>query len=164
MHVCLLMPCGHLLGKCWPLGSCLWCLIVTLSLSHWYPGSGVVLDVSIPDFCPLYYHYYRQRLSPVRSEQQMLHWSLTNANSRRQCPDLSSGLSVAYLHSNSVNTHGSLLQGGGGVLSFFLLSRLGPITYYSPQNNIRNFKHPQNIFEILATPKKYPQLYALKKT
>ena len=44
MHVCLLMPCGHLLGKGWPLASRLWYLIVTLSLSHWYPGSGVVLD------------------------------------------------------------------------------------------------------------------------
>ena len=41
--VCFL-PCGHLLGKGWPLGSSLWCLIVSLSLSHWYPGSGVVLD------------------------------------------------------------------------------------------------------------------------
>ena len=36
--------CGHLLGKGWPLGSCLWCPTVSLSLSHWYPGSGVVLD------------------------------------------------------------------------------------------------------------------------
>ena len=44
MHVCLLMPCGHLLGKGWPLGFRLWCLIVMLSLSHWYPGSGVELD------------------------------------------------------------------------------------------------------------------------
>ena len=26
-----------------------------LSLSHWYPGSGVVLIVSIPDLCPLSY-------------------------------------------------------------------------------------------------------------
>ena len=26
------------------LGSLLWCLTVSLSLSHWYPGSGVVLD------------------------------------------------------------------------------------------------------------------------
>ena len=43
VFVCLLMPCGHLLGKGWPLGSRLWCLIVKLSLSHWYPGSGVVL-------------------------------------------------------------------------------------------------------------------------
>ena len=33
MLVCLLMPCGHLLGKGWPLGSRLWCLIVSLSLS-----------------------------------------------------------------------------------------------------------------------------------
>ena len=44
VRVCLLMPCGHLLGKGWPLGSRLWCLIVDLLLSHWYPGSGLVLD------------------------------------------------------------------------------------------------------------------------
>ena len=44
VHVFLLMPNGHLLGKGWPLGSRLWYLIVKLSLSHWYPGSGVVLD------------------------------------------------------------------------------------------------------------------------
>ena len=42
--VCLLMPCGHLHGRGWPLGSRLRCLIVKLSLSRWYPGSGVVLD------------------------------------------------------------------------------------------------------------------------
>ena len=42
--VCLFVPCGHLLGKVWPFGSRLWCLIVSFSLSHWYPGSGVVLD------------------------------------------------------------------------------------------------------------------------
>ena len=28
---------------------------VSLSLSHWYPGSGVVLIVSIPDLCTLTY-------------------------------------------------------------------------------------------------------------
>ena len=44
MHICLSVLCGHLLGKSWPLGSRLWCLTVSLSLSHWYPGSGVVLD------------------------------------------------------------------------------------------------------------------------
>ena len=27
-RVCSLLPCGHQLGKNWPLGSCLWCLIV----------------------------------------------------------------------------------------------------------------------------------------
>ena len=44
VHVCLYVLRGHLLGKGWPLGSRLWCLTVSLSLFHWYPGSGVVLD------------------------------------------------------------------------------------------------------------------------
>ena len=44
VRVCLFVPCGHLLGKGWPLGSRLWCITVSLSLSHWYPGSGVVFD------------------------------------------------------------------------------------------------------------------------
>ena len=44
VHVCLYVLCGHLLGKGWPICSRLWCLSVSLSLSHWYPGSGVVLD------------------------------------------------------------------------------------------------------------------------
>ena len=44
VRVCSYVLCGHLLGKGWPLGSRLWCLTVSLSHSHWYPGSGVVLD------------------------------------------------------------------------------------------------------------------------
>ena len=44
VRVCLYVPCGHLLGKSWPLGSRLWCLTVNLSLSHCYPRSGVILD------------------------------------------------------------------------------------------------------------------------
>ena len=44
VHVCLFVPCGHLLGKSWPLGSRLWCITVSLALSHWYPGSGVVFN------------------------------------------------------------------------------------------------------------------------
>ena len=42
VRVCLYVLCNHLLGKGWPLGSRLWCLAVSLSLSHWYPGPGVV--------------------------------------------------------------------------------------------------------------------------
>ena len=42
--VCLFVPCGHLLGRGWLLGFRFWCLTVRLSLSHWYLGSGVVLD------------------------------------------------------------------------------------------------------------------------
>ena len=53
--VCLYVSFGHLLGKGWPLGSRMWCTCLTVSLSHshWYPGSGVVLDWAIPDLCTL---------------------------------------------------------------------------------------------------------------
>ena len=47
--LCLELPISvssgfHLLGKDWPFGFRLWCLTVSLLLSHWYLGSGVVLD------------------------------------------------------------------------------------------------------------------------
>ena len=38
------VSCGHLRRKGWPLGSRFCRLTVSLSLSHWYPGSSVVLD------------------------------------------------------------------------------------------------------------------------
>ena len=55
VRVCLYVLFGDLLGKGWPLGSRLWCLTVSLSLFHWYPGLDVVLDVSIPHLCTLTY-------------------------------------------------------------------------------------------------------------
>ena len=58
VSVRLLMPSGHLLGKGWPLGSRLWCLIVSWSLFHWYPGSVWDLIVSIPDLCTLFNFFY----------------------------------------------------------------------------------------------------------
>ena len=63
MHVCLLMPCGHLLGKGWLLCSRLWCLIVTLWRCH-FPigilGQVWCLILSIPDRCPLSYFKWHQ--------------------------------------------------------------------------------------------------------
>ena len=55
LHACLLMPCGHLLGKGWPHGSRLWCLIVTMSLPIGILGQVWYLIGSIPDLCPLSY-------------------------------------------------------------------------------------------------------------
>ena len=53
----------------------------------------------------------------------------------------------------------------GGYSNFFGIRRLGPSIYRSPQKYISNFKHPQKIFEILATQKYIPILYFdLKKT
>ena len=53
--VCLYLPCGHLLGKGWPLGSRLWCLLwvchfpIGILDQVWY------LIASIPDLCTLTY-------------------------------------------------------------------------------------------------------------
>ena len=53
----------------------------------------------------------------------------------------------------------------GGYSNFFRIRRLGPSIYRSPPKNIRNFKHPKKIFEILATQKNISILYLdLKKT
>ena len=43
-RICIMLLCGHLLGKCWPLGSCWWCLLYFCYFPMWYPVSGVVLD------------------------------------------------------------------------------------------------------------------------
>ena len=58
VHVCLFVPCGHLLGKGWHIGSRLWCITASLTLFNWYRGSGVYLIVSIPDLCTLIYFYF----------------------------------------------------------------------------------------------------------
>ena len=51
--VCSWLPCGHLLGNGWPLGSCLWYVFVTFPCGIlgqvWY------LIASIPEFCRLSY-------------------------------------------------------------------------------------------------------------
>ena len=91
VRVCLYVLCGHLLGKGWPLGSRLWCLTVSLSLSHGYPGSRVVLRyliVSIPDHCTLTYLYieiifltYQWWLK--RSNDPLIYWLWAKSSSHR---------------------------------------------------------------------------------
>ena len=41
VRICLYVPCGNLPRMA---EIVVWCPTVSLSLSHWYPGSGVVLD------------------------------------------------------------------------------------------------------------------------
>ena len=58
--MCLLCLCARLfICALWSLAgkglSPLWCLTVSLLLSYWYPGSGVVLDCIDPDLCTLTY-------------------------------------------------------------------------------------------------------------
>ena len=51
--VCLFVPCSRRLGKGCSLLSSLWCINVSVSLSGWCHGSGVVLDCIVFDICTL---------------------------------------------------------------------------------------------------------------
>ena len=53
VHVCLYVLCGHLLGKGWPLGSRLWCLLWVCHFPIGILGQVWYLIVSIPDLCNL---------------------------------------------------------------------------------------------------------------
>ena len=56
-------------------------------------------------------------------------------------------------------------QGGGGTLIFSSYVGSSPASTVHPKN-IRNFNHPQKIFEIFSNPQKYPPFcnLILKKT
>ena len=63
VRVCLYVLCGHLLGKGWPLGSRLWCLLWVCHFPIGILGQVWYLIVSIPDLCTItYFHRYSSRL------------------------------------------------------------------------------------------------------
>ena len=58
VRVCLYVLCGHLLGKGWPLGSRLWCLLWVCHFLIGILGQVWYLIVSIPDLCTLTYFFF----------------------------------------------------------------------------------------------------------
>ena len=63
VRVCLYVLCGHLLGKGWPLGSRLWCLLWVCHFPIGILGQVWYLIVSIPDLCTITYLYLWQNLT-----------------------------------------------------------------------------------------------------
>ena len=61
VRVCLYVLRGHLLGKGWPLGSRLWCLLWVCHFPIGILGQVWYLIVSIPDLCNLTYFTYEGR-------------------------------------------------------------------------------------------------------
>ena len=66
VHVCLYVLCGHLLGKGWPLGSRLWCLLWVCHFPIGILGQVWYLIVSIPDLCTITYFYPQGRVKSQR--------------------------------------------------------------------------------------------------
>ena len=66
VRVCLYVLCGHLLGKDWPLGSRLWCLLWVCHFPIGILGQVWYLIVSIPDLCILtYFDLFQQNILDV---------------------------------------------------------------------------------------------------
>ena len=63
VRVCLYVLCGHLLGKGWPLGSRLWCLLWVCHFPIGILGQVWYLIVSIPDLCTFTYFCSRTQHS-----------------------------------------------------------------------------------------------------
>ena len=63
VRVCLYVLCGHLLGKGWPLGSRLWCLLWVCHFPIGILGQVWYLIVSIPDLCTItYFHRWHRTI------------------------------------------------------------------------------------------------------
>ena len=63
-RICLYVLCGHLLGKGWPLGSRLWCLLWVCHFPIGILGPVWYLIVSIPDLCtPTYFNFTYKAIS-----------------------------------------------------------------------------------------------------
>ena len=79
VRVCLYVLCGHLLGKGWPLGSRLWCLLWVCHFPIGILGQVWYLIVSIPDLCnlitlvPNYSLWMHTHIWCFRSQISLLH-------------------------------------------------------------------------------------------
>ena len=74
VRVCLYVLCGHLLGKGWPLGSRLWCLMWVCHFPIGILGQVWYLIVSIPDLCTI--TYFWQNYSCENLDNFLLIWLL----------------------------------------------------------------------------------------
>ena len=71
VRVCLYVLRGHLLGKGWPLGSRLWCLLWVCHFPISILGQVWYLIVSIPDLCNLTYFNFKTSVMPHHLHTQL---------------------------------------------------------------------------------------------
>ena len=77
--VCLYVLFGHLLGKGWPLGSRLWCLLWVCHFPIGILGQVWYLIVSIPDLCTITYLYIIDEWRETGCFTPLINWEKWNA-------------------------------------------------------------------------------------
>ena len=108
VRVCLYVLCGHLLGKGWPLGSRLWCLLWVCHFPIGILGQVWYLIVSIPDLCNLITFKTDYRLMQVKSIAECSNRSIL----QYFWPSLSYHLSLRYVirETDLYKSHDSFLN------------------------------------------------------
>ena len=74
VRVCLYVLCGHLLGKCWPLGTRLWYLLWVCHFPIGILGQLWYLIVSIPDLCTLTYIDWLKEVYKIMSFRDKMYF------------------------------------------------------------------------------------------
>ena len=94
VYMCFVVTCWERADL---LALVLWCLIVNLSLSHWYPGSGLVLDCI--DSWSLHPYLLSYHIFILNNRKTAYKWLLNNPYSKRKqgCPVWSYILSIYLL-------------------------------------------------------------------
>ena len=78
VRICVYVLCGHLLGKGWPLGSRLCCLLWVCHFPIGILGQVWYLIVSIPDLCNLTYFECQTAIFGLSSNVKIGFWMLKN--------------------------------------------------------------------------------------
>ena len=109
VRVCLYVLFGHLLGKGWPLGSRLWCLLWVCHFPIGILGQVWYLIVSIPDLCTITYFF----------------WSLICSCNLFLAPDSKKAQWLAACGHVSASSQSLCLISSLGMNSSFITSRQG---------------------------------------
>ena len=110
VRVCLYVLCGHLLGKGWPLGSHLWCLLWVCHFPIGILGQVWYLIVSIPDLCTLTYFYCKN----MQILENLAVFEILITQNRLKCPKdpfVRSALICIKFHKNIWNDFSSYRAG-----------------------------------------------------
>ena len=118
----------------------------------------IQMDISFKDNAVIFFMVQTQHYIIITQHASLLKivWVLIESASLRP----------RHTHSHNIYCYLSIFlflywlsimpPGGEGTLIFSTYVGSGPASTVHPPKNIRNFKHPQKIFEILATPKNIP--------
>ena len=149
VRVCLYVLRGHLLGKGWPLGSRLWCLLWVCHFPIGILGQVWYLIVSIPDLCNLTYFVIKTRNFILQKRNKT--FRLRNCLKERFGPGLFDEMEW------SKSKGGGLLNTCATYIDFFLFDQTTRHLQITDFHQIKNstFKSPFSALPRKSKPEEF---------